>query len=354
MSKIHTRMGDGRRVEMTREEIKAEIEDGNNNAATKGKVPSLTDDELDHLADIFTTPERFVSVNPEDLVVMSTDVAPDTIFMNYSEYGGVGVPTDTVTAQMIAERVCGSDCVQNAFRGGNLKGTSVSIMQVRQDIEALAMNTIAPIIYTTMPNMGAYFKPDGPFDNCGDLMAAGKIKEGQETYEAIVPSIVKDAMYISEMVTSIGADCINLDTAAAAGDAEFQAVLEATEKITKELGLPVLINMSNHFVMGMHGEVEYNGKRLAGMMPHDQAKVVEESGASVYGPVVNTNTKKSVAWNVAKAAAVMKECGKQSNLPIHPNLGMGVCGAPMAEIPPIDAVSRAAKALVEVGRVDGF
>lgn len=354
MSKIYTRMGDGRRVEMTREELKAEIEDGANNGATKGKVPGLTDDELDHLLDIFVAPERVVSVSPEDLIVMSTDVAPDTIIMNFSEYGGVGVPTDTVTAQMIAERVCGTDCVQNAFRGGNVKGSSVSIMQVRQEIEALSLNTISPIIYTCMPNMGAYFKPDGPFDNCGDLMAAGKVEEGKKTYESIIPSIIKDVTFTSEMVAGIGADSINLDTAAAAGDAEFLAVLQATEKVTKEIGLPVLINMSNHFVMGMHGEVEYNGKRLAGMMPHDQAKVVEESGANIFGPVVNTNTKKSVAWNVAKSVAVMKECSKQSNIPIHPNLGMGVCGAPMAEIPPIDAVSRAAKALVEIGRADGI
>ncbi|MCQ6963793.1 hypothetical protein PV02_12085 [Methanolobus chelungpuianus] len=354
MSKIYTRMGDGRRVEMTREELRVEIEDGANNGATKGKVPGLTDDELDHLLDIFVTPERVVSVSPEDLIVMSTDVAPDTIIMNFSEYGGVGVPADTVTANMIAERVTGLDCVQNAFRGGNAKGQSVSAMQIQQEIESLLMNSINPLFYIVMPNFGAYYKPDGPFENCGDLMAAGKIEEARQTYENIVPSSIKDITFVARNAATVGADALNIDTTAAAGDAEFLAVLKATEKIKEETDMGVAINMANHFVLGMHGELEYDGKILAGMMPHDQVKVTEKAGASICGPVVNTSTKKSVAWNVAKTVAVMKECSKQSNIPIHPNLGMGVCGAPMVEIPPIDAVSRAAKALVEVGRADGI
>lgn len=355
MSSIyHTRMGDGRRVEMTRKELQNDIEAGASEAANKAKVPDITDDEKDHLLEIFTAPERVVSVRPEDLIVMSTDVAPDTIMMNYSEYGGVGIPTSTTTANMVAERAVGLDCVMNAFRGGNAKGSSVSIIQVQQEIEALLMNSIAPLIAITMPNMGAYYKPDGPFENCGDLMAAGKIEEGLKTYEEIIPSSIRDVYFVAEMASRIGADAINIDTTAAAGDAEFLAVLNATEKITKETGMSVAINMANHFVMGMHGGLKYDGKTLAGMMPHEQIKVAAKSGATIFGPVVNTNTKKSVAWTVAKTVAIMKECSRVADIPIHPNLGMGVCGAPMVEIAPIDAVSRAAKALVEVGHADGI
>ena len=350
----YTRMGDGRRVEMTKEELRKDIEDGANKAAKKAKVPDLTDDEKEHLLDIFLAPERIVSVKPEDLIVMSTDVAPDTILMNYSEYGGVGVPTDTVTANLVAERVTGLDCVMNAFRGGNSKGSNVSAVQIQQETEALLMNTINPMFYVTMPNFGAYYKPDGPFENCGDLMAAGKIDEGKKTYEDIIPSSVRDITFLAENAASVGADAINIDTSAAAGDAEFLAVLKATEKIKENTKMGVAINMANHFVMGMHGEVEYDGKVLGSMMPHDQVLITEKAGADICGPVVNTNTKKSVAWNVARTVAIMKEASKVSNIPVHPNLGMGVCGAPMSEIPAIDAVSRAAKALVEIGRADGL
>jgi len=33
---------------------------------------------------------------------------------------------------------------------------------------------------------------------------------------------------------------------------------------------------------------------------------------------------------------------------------MGVCGVPMLSVPPIDCVTRASKALVEIGKADGL
>ncbi|HII92964.1 MAG TPA: [dimethylamine--corrinoid protein] Co-methyltransferase [Methanosarcina sp.] len=353
-STYHTRMGDGRRIEMTKEELKKDIEAGASEAAKKIKVPDLTDNEKGHLLEIFTAPERVVSVSPEDLIVMSTDVGPDTIHMNYSEFGGVGVPVHTVTANMIAERVVGHDCVMNTFRAGNFKGTSVSIIQVQQDIENLVKNSIAPSLYVGMPNFGAYYKPDGPFDNVGDLISKGKVEEGLKIYEDIIPACKHDISWVAEMTAQVGVDGINIDTAAAGGDGEFLASLQATEEIKEKTEMSVLLNMANHFVLGMHGGIKYDGQTLGNMMPHQQVKVAEKAGVDIFGPVVNTNTKKSVAWNVARAVTAIKECSRVANIPIHPNLGMGVCGAPMVEIPPIDAVSRAAKALVEIGRADGI
>src|SRR5664280_420811 len=43
--KIPTRMGDGALVEMTRSEIKADLEEGTKAAAKRAKVPELTQDE---------------------------------------------------------------------------------------------------------------------------------------------------------------------------------------------------------------------------------------------------------------------------------------------------------------------
>ncbi len=112
--------------------------------------------------------------------------------------------------------------------------------------------------------------------------------------------------------------------------------------------------MSGEFVLGMHGEVEYKGKKLAGMFPHQQLKCVEEAGVDIFGPVVNTKTNKSAAWNVARAVTFVKEVCKQSTIPIHANVGMGVGGTPMFETPPIDALSRASVAMVEIAKVDGL
>ena len=119
-----------------------------------------------------------------------------------------------------------------------------------------------------------------------------------------------------------------------------------------DIGLEV--GMASEMVLGMHGELEYDGKRLAGMWPRAQQQVVEAAGATIFGPTVTTNTTRSVAWNVARACTLIKPCMDDARIPVHPNVGMGVCGVPMSGFPPHDAVSRVSKALVEILKIDGL
>ena len=112
--------------------------------------------------------------------------------------------------------------------------------------------------------------------------------------------------------------------------------------------------MASEFVLGMHGEVEFAGRRLAGMFPHDQVKMAEAAGADIFGPAINVNTSESIPWNLARAVTFVKATTVAAKIPVHPNVGMGVCGVPMFEVPPIDCVTRAAKALVEIGKADGL
>ena len=83
-------------------------------------------------------------------------------------------------------------------------------------------------------------------------------------------------------------------------------------------------------------------------------KLVEQAGAHLFGPVVNTNTGKSAPWNVARAVTFVKECSRVASIPIHANVGMGVGGVPSFELPPTDVLTRASAAMVEIGRVDGL
>jgi len=69
---------------------------------------------------------------------------------------------------------------------------------------------------------------------------------------------------------------------------------------------------------------------------------------------VNVNASESTAWNLSRAVTFVKATTAVANIPVHPNVGMGVCGVPMVEIPPIDSVTRVAKALVEIGKADGL
>jgi len=114
------------------------------------------------------------------------------------------------------------------------------------------------------------------------------------------------------------------------------------------------IGMAGEFILGMHAGLEFEGTRLAGLYPHDQVKLVEKAGGTIYGPVVNTNTTQSTPWNVARVVTFTKAVGEVAKIPIHANMGMGVGAVPTCDHPPIDTVSRASKAMVEICRLDGL
>jgi dimethylamine--corrinoid protein Co-methyltransferase len=118
--------------------------------------------------------------------------------------------------------------------------------------------------------------------------------------------------------------------------------------------MPVIMGGSGEFVIGMHGEVTFDGKQLAGMYPHDQAKIAQTAGASIYGVAININTSKTIAWNIARATTFVKAAVTAVDIPIHVNVGMGVGGVPMMEALPIDSVTRASKSLVQIGKADGL
>jgi dimethylamine--corrinoid protein Co-methyltransferase len=167
--------------------------------------------------------------------------------------------------------------------------------------------------------------------------------------------LAADLVTIGKELNAVGCEGLNFDTAASAGDADFKATLQAVEKLKAVApGMPIELGMSSEFVMGMHGDITYKGKRLAGIYPHEQVKVVEEAGGDIFGPAINVNTSESIPWNLARAVTFVKETVAVATIPVHPNVGMGVCGVPMFEVPPVDAVTRASKSLVQIGKADGL
>ncbi|MCP4690410.1 MAG: [dimethylamine--corrinoid protein] Co-methyltransferase, partial [Desulfobacterales bacterium] len=78
------------------------------------------------------------------------------------------------------------------------------------------------------------------------------------------------------------------------------------------------------------------------------------AGADIFGPAINVKMSRSVPWNLSRAVTFVKHTSEVSEIPVHPNVGMGVCGVPMSLEPQIDCVSRASKALVMIGKADGL
>jgi dimethylamine--corrinoid protein Co-methyltransferase len=353
MKKYLTRRGDGALIEMTADEMKQQFELGTEDAADRGKIPPLSKDDLEQLLDIYTDPNRIVSVEPGNEVVLTHDIGTLRL-MGDQGNSGVGIPIGRVQGIQVHERAFCADTMELGHIDYSFKPIKPVIAMEQQELENALISTIIPLFYGAMPNLGLYYSPDGPFGNPSDLLPAGKVKEALEAQEGAVEHATRDMIYISEALAGVGCDGINFDTTGAAGDTDFKATLHAIEHLKKNTKLSVQVGMAGEFILGMHGGLEYEGQRLAGLYPNDQVKLVEQAGADIFGPVVNTKPSKSMAWNLSRAVTFVKACVAASNIPIHVNMGMGVGGSPVFETPPIDSVCRASKAMVEIGKADGL
>lgn len=349
-----TRMGDGSRAEMTKEQIMADIQDGTADAADMGEMPALSMDEMERLCDIICDRNRVVGVEPGHEVVLTYDIG-QLDFTGDNGNSGNGVDMGRLEGALLHERALGSDTFELAHADYSIKPVKPIIANEMQAMEEIQNEIVIPYFYGAMPNMGLYYAPDGPYGNPADLMREFKLEESFASSEAASEHMARDIEYVSTRLMKAGADGFNFDTTASAGDADFVGTLKGVEALRKACpGAYINVGMAGESVMGIHGSIEYHGQTVAGLYPHQQVKLAEEAGASVFGPVCNTNTSRSLAWNLSRAVTFMKACVDAASIPCHVNMGMGVGGIPMCETPPIDAVTRCSKAMVEIANVDGI
>jgi len=317
MARYFSRMGGGSPISVTKDEIMADLIQGSEDAADRAKVPALSRDEYEHLLDIFCAREKFMSVEAGKEVILTYDACTLKIRR-------AGVNVDRIQALQIYEKLMGADTMELSHVDYSYKPIKPIAVSEQPVLEQALLGTHIPLFYGAQPNLGLYSQPDGPFPNPMELMPMGKIKEAQESYEASVEHLVKDIVYVASLMYESGADGINLDTSGAAGDADFLGALLATEELRdKYPEMCIEFGTAGEFVMGI-------------------------------GPVANTKTSKSSAWNMARTITFMKPVGEIANIPIHVNMGMGVGGVTMTDHPPVDIVSRSSKAMVEICRLDGL
>jgi dimethylamine--corrinoid protein Co-methyltransferase len=340
---IPTRLGDGWLTHMTRSELRAELEDGTQAAAARAKVSPLSETELDHLLEIWASPAKFSAVDIGDEVVLTYDGSGSKM---------VGTRTQDL---LIYEQMMGADSVELGHVDYSFKAIRTILPFEAQNMKDAQAVLTVPVMYGAMPNLGLYSRPDGPAPNWSELLPLARVEEARAAQEEAVEYAVKDMVQTAEALWAAGADGIDFDTAGAAGDADFLATLLAVEKIrTAHPDMGIQVGMAGEFVLGMHGQLEYGGVRLAGLWPREQMRLVRRAGATIYGPAVTVNTGKSGAWNVARALTLVKPCMEEAEIPVHLNIGMGVGGVPTTSYLPLDAVSRASRAAVDILRLDGL
>ena len=351
---ILTRMGDGERLWMDVEDVMDDIQAGTEDAAGRIHVSPLTAEEQQQLLDILAEPSRIVSVNPGEEVVVSDDGCTMS-FYSGEDGGGTGSPLSRQQAVLTYERACGADTTSLGHSDYSYKPVKSIINFEANDYYNISQVTTAPFFYGAQPNMGLYFQPDGPCPNAAELMPLGKIEEARRAQEKACEYLADDLEFVGSKLAEVGLEGLNFDTSGSAGDADFLAALKGVERLkAKYPDLPILMGGAGEFILGMHGNIEYNGKKIAGMYTPDQVKAVEKAGANIYGMAVNTVTTESVPWNLARAVTFLKATTDAASIPVHANVGMGVCGVPMMEQPPIDCVTRVSKSLVQIGKADGL
>ena len=354
MKGFYTRMGDGKRVIMTKEQIMNDLQAGMADAIDMGEVPGLSSNELEMLLEIITDRNRVVGVEPGNEVVLTYDIG-QLDFTGDSGNSGNGVDIGRLESALLHERALAADTFELAHADYSIKPVKPIISNEMQTMEQIQQQIIVPFFYGAMPNAGLYYAPDGPYGNPTDLMREFRIDEALVAAELTANHLAKDIEYVATRMVAAGADGFNFDTTASAGDADFVGTLKGSEALRKACPETyIMIGMAGESVMGIHGSIEYAGEIVAGKYPHQQVKLAEKAGANVFGPVVNTNTSKSLAWNLARAVTFVKECVKVAKISCHVNMGMGVGGIPMCETAPLDALTRCNKAMVEIAKVDGI
>jgi len=340
---VRTRLGDGGLVEMTPAEIREDVLAGSELGARRSKAPPLTGAEVDHLVDIFASEAKFSAVDMGDEVCLSFDGSGNL---------DVGSRIDELYSYQSHR---GADMLELFAIDYSYKAIKTMLSYEAAQMKTAQLNVIAPLQYGAMPDLGRYSMPDGPVPNWSELMPLGRIAEARDAQVEAIDHAVSDMVYVADGMWEAGADGMDFDTAAAAGDGDFLATLTAIEKIKGRYpDIGIELGMASEYVLGMHGELTYKGRRLAGMWPKEQLEVAQEAGATMFGPAVNVNTTKSVAWNVARACTIIKPCMDVAEIPVHPNVGMGVGGVPMSPYPPADAVSRVSRAMVDILKCDGL
>ena len=351
---ILTRMGDGERLSMSASALRADIRAGTADAARRGKIPELGSAEQEQIFEIIAEPSRIVSVKPGQEVVV-TDDGCSMSFYSGQDGGGVGAPLSRMQSILVYERACGADTTSMGHSDYSYKPVKPIINFEANEYYNISQHTTVPFFYGAQPNLGTYFQPDGPCPNAAELMPEGKIEEARAAQEKAAAMLEEDLVYVGEKLAEVGLEGLNFDTCGSAGDADLLAALKAVKRLKEKVpDLPVILGTAAEFVIGMHGGITYDNVRLAGLYPHDLVRLAESAGVSIFGTAINTATNQTVAWNVARAVTFVKAASECSRIPVHANVGMGVCGIPMMEEPPIDAVTRVSKALVQVGKADGL
>ena len=332
-SHVVTRMGDGSTVHMTRDEVRREVVEGSEAAAAKAHIPPLDENEYDYLVDMFCCPSRVWGVERGHEAVMTKDGGTNTLISSRLS-SGIAAPLGRETAVRLFERAFAFDSMEVGHLDYSVKPSKFIVSVEQEHMELLQHTTVIPLFYGFMPNLGLYYRPDGQFANPSDLLPLGKIEEARRTQEEALEACQNDVVWQSKMFDADGRRRHQLR----------HRGLHRRRRVPGHAARHRDHQLHHgHARGGQHGRGDGAGlPRRARVRGHASGRPVappadearEKAGAAIFGPVVNNNSRKSCAWNVARAVTFVKACTAEATIPIHPNVGNGVAACPCSKSRP--------------------
>jgi dimethylamine--corrinoid protein Co-methyltransferase len=179
MAKKFARMGDGFPVEMSETELRQDIEQGTRDAADRGNIPALSDDEQAYLFEMCQSTCKISGVEKGNEIVLTYDGGTNKV-------GRLGVSTGRIQVLQLYERCFGADTTELSDVDYSYKQVRPVIREDVPVMEQAQLLMVAPVFYGAMPNLGLYTQPDGPCPNPSELMPQGRIAEAREAYAGTI------------------------------------------------------------------------------------------------------------------------------------------------------------------------
>ena len=205
MPEFFTRMGDGSAVWLSEPEIRQDLEEGMLDAADRGQIPELTDDEMDKLYGIITSPQKTVSIERGNEVVMTFDAGTLKLPIR------AGIPMDRMTAVLTHERVLCSDSMEMGNADYSFKQLKNIVREEAASMELTQLNSTIPVFYGAMPNLGLYTNLMGPLITGPSCFRWLRLRSENRPGRGCRDGD-KDMVYIASILYEAGADGINFDT----------------------------------------------------------------------------------------------------------------------------------------------
>ena len=122
---------------------------------------------------------------------MSKDGGTNTLISSRLSCG-IAAPIGREAAVRLFESAFAFDTMEVGHIDYSVKPSKFIVSVEQEHMELLQQNTVLPLFYGFMPNLGLYYKPDGPFDNPSDLMPKGQIAEARATQEEALEACCAD------------------------------------------------------------------------------------------------------------------------------------------------------------------